>query len=75
MREHRWTRARYSAYLDGELSERERSRVEEHVGMCPVCRRMLASLKRTLEGLRGLSSDAPSPGVADSVIDRLRGEG
>ncbi len=75
MREHRWTHARYSAYLDGELSDAERSRVEEHVGICPQCRRMLASLKKTLKGLRGLSGEPRGTGVADAVIERLRGEG
>jgi anti-sigma factor RsiW len=75
MREHRWTHAHYSAFLDGELTEAERARVEEHVGVCPVCRRMLASLKRTLSGLRGLAVEPSEPGIADTVIDRLRGEG
>ena len=73
MREHRWTHAHLSEYLDGELGAPERQRVEEHVGVCPHCRRVLRTLRRTLEGLMELSRD-PRPDVADGVIDRLRGE-
>ena len=73
MREHRWTHAHLSEYIDAELSPAERARVEEHVSICPHCTRVLATLKRTLESLRGLPTDAP-PHLADSVIDRLRGE-
>lgn len=76
MREHRWTSARLSAYLDHELSEGERHRLEAHAGICPECRQMLATLRRTLEGLRRLSRASAAPtGLADSVIERLRGQG
>jgi len=73
MREHRWTHAHLSAYLDHELPDDERRRVEEHVGICPHCRRVLATLRRTLERLRGLSGE-PQPRVAEGVIERLRAE-
>ena len=73
MREHRWTHAHLSEYLDDELGAAERERVEDHVGMCPHCRRVLRTLKRTLESLIHLSPEARS-GVADGVIERLRGE-
>jgi anti-sigma factor RsiW len=74
MREHRWTHSHLSEFLDAELSPAERERLEEHVGVCPQCRRVLATLMRTLEGLRGLRGEAP-PGLTDTVIGRLRGEG
>lgn len=76
MREHRWSSARMSAYFDRELNERDRHRLEAHAGICPECKRVLATLRRTLEGLRGLSRDsAAAPAdLADSVIDRLRSE-
>lgn len=81
MREHRWTHAHLSDYLDEDITSGGRRRVEEHVGVCPECRRVLATLRRTLAGLRGLR-DAPAAGrgageeqVADRVIDRLRSEG
>jgi anti-sigma factor RsiW len=73
MREHDWTHARLSEYLDEDLSPEERERLEEHVSMCPQCRRVLATLRRTVEGLMGLGQE-PHPGVAEGVIQRLRSE-
>lgn len=72
-REHRWTHGHLSEYLDGELDPSGRERVERHVGMCPDCWRVLATLKRTLADLMGLRED-PSGDIADSVIARLRAE-
>jgi len=75
MREHRWTEARFSAYLDRELDDGERVRLERHAGLCPECHRMLEALKQTLAGLRGLSASTHPPSdLADSVIERLRKE-
>lgn len=71
MRHHHWTASRLSEYLDGELSERDRERVEQHTGICPECSRLLATLRRTLRELVGLR-DQPLPSVADGVIERLR---
>jgi len=73
MREHRWTHAHLSDYLDDELAPRERERVEEHVGICPHCRRVLRTLRRTLESLMELPVE-PRPGLADGVIRRLGGK-
>lgn len=65
-----------SDYLDGELAPASRLRMERHLGECAGCRRLLAGLRRTVDGLRHLS--APSPGVdavrmAASVRARLSG--
>jgi predicted anti-sigma-YlaC factor YlaD len=73
MREHEWTHAHLSDYLDDDLSRSERERVEEHVGMCPQCRRVLRTLRRTLERLMDLPVE-PHPSVAEGVIERLRRE-
>jgi anti-sigma factor RsiW len=74
MREHRWTHAHLSEYLDQELADEERARVEDHVGLCPQCRRVLATLRRTLERLRDLHAQ-PEPEMAEGVIERLRADG
>jgi anti-sigma factor RsiW len=73
MREHRWTHAHLSAYLDRDLASGETARVEEHVSICPHCRRVLATLRRTVESLASLRPGA-QPSVAEGVIDRLRDE-
>jgi anti-sigma factor RsiW len=74
MREHRWTHAHLSEYVDQELDRVERQRVEEHVGLCPQCRRVLATLRRTLRELRGLGAP-PRPDLADGIIERLDDRG
>lgn len=74
MRDHRWTQAHLSEYVDAELAGAEAARVDEHVSVCPQCHRVLATLRRTLEGLRLLGAE-PSRGTADAVIERLREEG
>jgi anti-sigma factor RsiW len=71
MREHNWTHAHLSDYLDEDLSPHERERVEEHVGVCPHCRRVLRTLRRTLESLMSLRAEA-RPGLADGIVERLR---
>lgn len=75
MREHLWTNSHLSPYLDQEVSEAERIRVEQHARVCPKCHRMLETLKKTLEGLRSMSAESVAPsGLADSVMERVRAE-
>jgi len=67
-----------SEYIDRELDEPDRHRVEEHVGLCPQCHRMLATLKRTVGGLRSLRHalvPAAVDGVTEGVLRRFREEG
>ncbi|MGI8726873.1 MAG: anti-sigma factor family protein [Solirubrobacterales bacterium] len=77
-REHRWTHQHLSDYLDRELDPGERERIEAHMSVCPQCRRVLATLRRTLEGLRGIgappTAGASASGIAERVIAGLRGE-
>jgi anti-sigma factor RsiW len=73
MREHRWAHEHLSEYLDEELGADEVARVEEHASICPHCKRVLATLRRTLESMRSMHP-YPRAGVADGVIERLREE-
>jgi len=73
MREHRWTHAHLSEYLDGELGAGERDRIEAHTNICPQCTRVLATLRRTLERLALLGTEQRSA-IADGVVERLRHE-
>ena len=73
-RDHRWARGRMSDYLDGALTLARRTRMEDHLGECAECRRLLAGLRRTLDGLHRFPT--PSEGVdalriAASVRGRL----
>jgi anti-sigma factor RsiW len=74
MREHRWTHAHLSAYLERQLTPAERRRVEAHTSICPNCTRVLETLRRMLDGLHMLRAQ-PQTGVADGVIERFRDEG
>jgi anti-sigma factor RsiW len=74
VRDHRWSSARLTDDIDGELPPAEHARVEEHVHWCPDCRRLLESLRRTVKALVGLRVAVPES-VTPGVIDRLRREG
>jgi hypothetical protein len=50
--EHRSVAVQLSAFIDGELNEREASKVERHLAECAVCRRDLDSLRQTVALLR-----------------------
>ncbi|GAC1320277.1 MAG: hypothetical protein NVSMB25_12370 [Thermoleophilaceae bacterium] len=71
MREHRWTRAHMSDYIDGEMPDRGTHRVEAHVGLCPPCQQLLESLRRTVEAL-GELGEVEHDDMVDGVIARLR---
>ena len=71
-RDHRWARGRMSDYLDGELTLARRTRMEDHLGECAECRRLLAALRRILDGLHRFPM--PSEGVgALSIVALVRG--
>jgi len=62
----RHVREEMSDYLDGELDERSARQLDRHVRWCPSCRRMLANLRRTIQGLQALeesTSAEPPPGL------------
>ena len=48
------TRALMSDYLEDELDARQAAVVKSHLRWCRQCRRVLANLQRTVEGLRRL---------------------
>jgi anti-sigma factor RsiW len=52
--EHQWVEESLSAYIDGELSPREKSRVEEHLKECRACSESLTTLRQTVALLQEL---------------------
>ena len=72
-RDHAYTQAHLSDYVDGELDPAGSRRVDEHVGMCPRCRKMLDQLVRTVAALASLRPQ-PQPGLAEGVIERLHAD-
>ncbi len=61
--DHRWAPDRMSAYLDQELTERGRQRMERHVGECPDCHRLLAGLDLIVDALHVLPAPQDGPGA------------
>jgi hypothetical protein len=48
-RKHRYVEVRLSAYVDHEVSDRERRRIETHLAHCPECRAELRALRWTVD--------------------------
>ena len=63
-----------SDYVDGELDVGSTTRVEEHVGFCPGCRRVLGNLRETLRRVGLLSGTVAGDAAdADQVAERIAG--
>jgi anti-sigma factor RsiW len=66
---HRRIPGQMSAYLDGELGARGRTRVERHTGRCRQCRRLLQGLRETVALLRARSpAREPAPAQLVSAV-------
>lgn len=65
-----------NAYLDGELDEQERKRLDEHLAACPICRQELESLRALDKRIRESEIRGPSREfmfrVNRSVMERVR---
>ena len=57
----RRVRRRLSAFLDGELSEKQASQMAEHIAACPDCQQEVASLSSVWEQLGERREVDPSP--------------
>lgn len=72
-RDHRWARERMSEFLDGELAAARITRMEQHLGECEECRRLLAGLHQTVAALHRLSTPGgldPAQ-LAGSIVSQL----
>jgi anti-sigma factor RsiW len=64
-----------SDYLDGDLAPAGHTRMERHLSECAECRRLLAGLRRTVDGLRRLPAPCAAVDatrIVASVQARLR---
>jgi anti-sigma factor RsiW len=60
-RDHRWAPDRMSDFLDGDLGDGARRRIERHVGECAECRRVLRGLRGVLDALHRLPAPSGAP--------------
>ena len=49
------------AFIEGELQQRKRGKVEMHVAACPACASALRSLQQTLHRVQAMDVPEPSP--------------
>jgi anti-sigma factor RsiW len=72
-RDHLWARSRMSAYVEGELSPRQRRRLSAHEARCPDCARVVATLNALLTSLPSLRlPPAASFELAERTAERVR---
>lgn len=76
--EHRHSRhcvkllARLSEWIDSELDEPTRARIERHLADCPPCRVCLQTLTRTAALCRGLEHSALPEAVVGRIMGRVK---
>jgi anti-sigma factor RsiW len=71
--EHDWSQRRLSHYVEGDLSRRERLRVQLHAEHCPECSSGIRALRALLRltGSLGLLEREHAP---TSIFDRVRAD-
>lgn len=60
-----------SAYLDNELSNDERARVESHLASDPAARHLLEQLRNVSQSVRELPVHSAADGLHDSILNRI----
>jgi len=61
-----------TAYLDDELSARDRDRFEAHLARCPHCTEYLAQMRRTLAVMGRIEPEAIDPETRDELVALYR---
>ena len=61
-----------TAYLDGELDERDRLRLEAHLADCPHCTEYLAQMRATIAAAGHVEPDDLEPEALDDLVDLFR---
>jgi hypothetical protein len=71
--EHAWSQRRLSHYVEGDLSRRERLRLQLHAEHCPECSRGIRALRALLRltGSLGLPEHEHAPAT---IFDRVRAD-
>jgi anti-sigma factor RsiW len=67
--------ARKLDYLNGLLAEKERALFEEHLSVCPECRREIVELRTTAAAVAGLTPPAVPEAWTAAAKERLRVKG
>ena len=71
-RDHGTVQNELSDYLDGDLTEAERERLDRHLDGCACCSAYLRTLRRTAGLLGELPRPAAPTRAKDAIIERAR---
>ena len=61
-----------TAYLEGKLGDRDRTRLEAHLADCPHCSEYLAQLRVTIDALGHVEIDELSDEALDDLVHVYR---
>lgn len=61
-----------TAYIDGQLDDRDRARLDAHLADCPHCSEYLAQLRVTIDALGHVEIDQLSDEALDDLVDLYR---
>ena len=67
-----WTQERIEAYIDGELTPAEQTRLEAHAATCAACAAELEDARRLVGALRTLPSLTCPDAVSQALQTRIR---
>ena len=59
-------------YLEDALSQDDRLRFEEHLGICPGCATYLDQMRLTIQAAGHISEESLTPALRDQLLDRFR---
>lgn len=62
-----------SDYLEGNLAEQDRRRLEAHLEICPYCVDYVEQFRRTIAAMGSLSAESIPPQRRQELIDAFRG--
>jgi len=65
------TKPLFSLYVDDAVTLPVRAALDEHLGLCPVCRSNLAELRLLKQNLRSLARPLPPMDLAESITEAL----
>ena len=69
------TKRHLTAFLDGELDEKLRAGIEEHLSRCPACQSERKALERVRNAMEHMQMPELAPSVSvDAILDRARSE-
>jgi anti-sigma factor RsiW len=59
-------------YIEGTLPERDRRRLEQHLGDCPYCVNYLAQMRETIQALSELPEESIPPQAREELLETFR---